>query len=79
VLFQETESTTITMGDVGGTSAQARIDEVRVSVISAPIKLHHMIHFNILVYIISSCYSRRLNIQEALQWVMLGVIQHRPR
>jgi hypothetical protein len=51
-------------GDVGGNSAQARIDKVRVSVISAPIELHHMIHFNILVFIISSCYSRRLNIQD---------------
>ncbi len=64
MLFQETESTRITMGDVGGNSAQARIDEVRVSVISAPIELHHMIHVNILVFIISSsCYSRSLNIQ----------------
>ncbi len=64
MLFQETESTRIMMGDVGGNSAQARIDEVRASVISAPIKLHHMIHFNILVFIISSCYSKRLNIQD---------------
>ncbi len=64
MLFQETESTRITMGDVGGNSAQARIDEVRVSFISAPIKLHHMIHVNILVFIISSCYSRILNIQD---------------
>ena len=64
MLFQETESTRITMGDVGGNSAQARIDKVRVSVISAPIELHHMIHVNILVFIISSCYSKRLNIQD---------------
>jgi hypothetical protein len=64
MLFQETESTRITMGDVGDNSAQARIDVVRVSVISSPIKLHHMIHFNILVFVISSCYSRRLKIQD---------------
>ncbi len=64
MLFQETESTKITMGDVGDNSAQARIEEVCVSVISAPIELHHMIHFNILVFVISSCYSRTLKIQD---------------
>jgi len=62
VLFQETESTRITMGDVGGNSAQAKIEEVRVSVISAPIELNHTIHFNILFFVISLCYSRKLNV-----------------
>ncbi len=50
------------MGDVGGDSAQAEIEEVRVSVISAPIELKH--HFNILFFVISSCYSRKLNVRD---------------
>ncbi len=62
MLFQETESTTITMGGVGGNSAQAKIEEVRVSVISAPIELNRMIHFNIIFFVISLCYSRKLNV-----------------
>ena len=62
MLFQETESTRITMGDVGGNSAQAEIEEVRVSVISAPIKLNCTIHFNILFIVISLYYSRKLNV-----------------
>ena len=62
MLFQETESTRIMMGDAGGNSAQAEIEEVRVSVISAPIKLNHTIHFNILFFVISLCYSRKLNV-----------------
>ncbi len=62
VLFQETESTRFTMGDVGGNSAQAEIEEVRGSVISAPIELNRTIHFNILFFVISLCYSRKLNV-----------------
>ncbi len=65
MLFQETEYTrNLTMGDVGGNSAQAKVEEVRVSVISAPIELNHTIHFKILFFVISSCYSRKLNIQD---------------
>ncbi len=59
------ESTNLMMGDVGGNSAQARIEEVRVTIISAPIELNHTIHFNILVFVISLCYSRRLKLQES--------------
>ena len=33
------------MGDVGGNSAQAEIEEVRVSAISAPIELNHTISY----------------------------------
>ncbi len=62
MLFQETESIRFTMGDVGGNSAQAEIEEVRVSVISAPIELNRKIHFNILFFVISLCYSRKLNV-----------------
>jgi hypothetical protein len=50
------------MGDVGGNSAQAEIEKVRVSVISAPIELNHTIYFNILFFVMSLCYSRKLNI-----------------
>ena len=39
-------------------------EEVRVSIISAPIKLSHAMHFNILVFVFSSCYSRILNIRD---------------
>jgi hypothetical protein len=38
--------------------------EVRLSIISAPIELNHTVHFNILVFVISSCYSRKLNIRD---------------
>jgi hypothetical protein len=50
--------------EAGGNSAQARIVEVCVSIISAPIELNHTIHFNILVFVISLCYSRKLNIRD---------------
>jgi hypothetical protein len=50
--------------EAGGNSAAARIVEVRVSIISAPIELNHTVHFNILVSVFSSCYSRKLNIRD---------------
>jgi hypothetical protein len=59
------EITSTTLGDVGGNSAQAGIEEVRVGVISAPIELNQTIYFNFLVFVILSCYSRRLKLQES--------------
>jgi hypothetical protein len=49
--------------EVGCNSDRTRIGEVSISVISALIKLYHMIHFTSLFVINSSCYSRRLKEQ----------------
>ena len=58
--IQSNAQNDVVMDDVGCNSDRTRIEEVSIPVISAPIKLYHMIHFTSLFVINSSCYSRRL-------------------
>ncbi len=56
---------------------QTTLEAVSIPVISDPIESYPMTHLNSLFFINSSFYSRRVKVQES-QWVMSGVIQHRP-
>jgi hypothetical protein len=61
--IQSNAQNNVVMDDVGCNSDETWIEEVSIPVISAPIKLYHMIHFTSLFVINSSCYSRRLKEQ----------------
>ncbi len=49
--------------DEGCNSKQTRIDKVSIPLISAPIELYYMIHFDSSFFINSLCYSRRMQVQ----------------